>query len=387
MSSSRPREFLLDVSRLIWRTWNRRLPTGIDRVCLQYVERLGARAQAVIQFKGSRFVLSPANSDRLFRLLGHLPRCSRARLLGTISKALATAKRSPPAPNMFYLNVGHTGLHEPTLPAWIAEHDLRAIYLIHDLIPLTHPQFCRSGEATKHAVRMKAALASASGIVGNSQSTLDELAAFAVASSLPMPPHVVAWLSGKPPPPARPARQFERPHFVTVGTIEARKNHILLLQIWRRLIREMGDAAPRLIIVGQRGWEAEEALTILDSARELEGHVLELGHCGDAELDEIVGAARALLMPSFVEGFGLPVLEALQLGTPVVASDLPVYRDIVADIPTYLDPNDAGAWEDAIRSFMNDGPERVRQRKAMENLRSFSWDEHFEIVERWLQAL
>ena len=80
---------------------------------------------------------------------------------------------------------------------------------------------------------------------------------------------------------------------------------------------------------------------MLDDATELRVNVLELGSCADDELAAIVAGRERLLMPSFAEGFGLPVVEALELGTPVIASDLPVFREIAGDIPTYLDCSDA----------------------------------------------
>jgi glycosyltransferase involved in cell wall biosynthesis len=92
-------------------------------------------------------------------------------------------------------------------------------------------------------------------------------------------------------------------------------------------------------------------------------------------------------MPSFVEGFGLPVVEALQLGTPVIASDLPVYREIVGDKPTYLDPNDVKAWAETIADFAEEGPERRRQVAAIRGYRAPTWDEHFRTVEAWLAGL
>lgn len=381
------REFLLDVSRPVWRAWRGRLPTGIDRVCLAYVERFGARSQAVIQRRGFHLVLSPSHSDRLFELLcgERLPR--RLALLRLAATALAASLPARPSPGAIYLNVGHTGLNEPSLPAWLARHRLRAVYLVHDLIPLTHPQFCRPGEAEKHSRRMENVLASAAGLISNSQATLDELADFAQEKQLAMPPAVVAWISGGKIPSTVPSKTTDKTYFVTVGTIEGRKNHQLLLDVWRSLVASLGSDTPTLVIIGQRGWQAERIFRQLDRLDELEGHVQELGACSDAELAGWVAGARAMLMPSFTEGYGLPVIEALQLGTPVIASSLPVFREIAGDIPTYLDPLNAPAWERTIRAFAGEGNERARQLSRMDAYRAPDWNTHFGRVEQWLKSL
>lgn len=385
ISSARP--YLLDVSRLIWRLWKRRLPTGIDRVCLEYVDHFACRSQAVIQFRGHILVLAPRDSDKLFALLRSCQRGWRTRLAMQALRTFPSASRRAPRPGMIYLNVGHTGLHDRGLPGWIAANRCEAIYLVHDLIPITHPQFCRPGEAEKHCVRMKNALASATGIIGNSRATLDELCTFATRHAIPMAPSMAAWISGhQHTAPVRP-RRLERPYFLTLGTIEGRKNHILLLQLWQRLIASMGPDTPILLIVGQRGWQAEAATEILGRVADPAGIVRELGHCDDLELQELLAGAEALLMPSFAEGFGLPVIEALQAGTPVIASDLPVYREIVGDIPTYLEPLDLHGWESAIREFLSSSNERSRQKLAMKRFRPPDWAQHFAAVEDWLDEL
>ena len=129
-----------------------------------------------------------------------------------------------PKPRAVYLNVGHTGLNEKTLPRWLARHQLRAVYLIHDLIPLTHPEFCRDGEAQKHRRRMVNVLASAAGAICNSKATLDDLWAFAAAEGLPRPPSIAAWISGNPIPFSGQPKTLSKPYFIAVGTIEGRKN-------------------------------------------------------------------------------------------------------------------------------------------------------------------
>lgn len=288
---------------------------------------------------------------------------------------------------MIYLNVGHTGLDERALPQWIARNRIRAIYLVHDLIPLTHPTYCRPGEALKHERRMLNVLTSAHGTIANSQDTLRELEGFARSKRLASPSSVAAWISGHCGDSTTQPRSLERPYFVYVGTIEARKNHALLLRLWESLVQEMGRKAPILVIVGHRGWEADEAIRKLDELGNLEGHVREINFCSDEELAGWIRGARAVLMPSFAEGFGLPVIESLQLGTPVVASDLAVFREIVGEIPTYLDPQDMAAWEQTIRAFMNDHPERERQLNQIESYCAPRWVDHFAKVEEWLETL
>lgn len=381
------RDILIDVSRLVWRWWRGGLPTGVDRVCLAYVEHFSDRARAVVQRRGHHFIFDAAHSDRLFHLLCRGPDGFRSRFLALAAGALLSGKGEPRQPGLLYLNVGHTGLNEPSLPRWVEQNGLRAVYFIHDLIPLMHPEYCRPGEADKHARRIENVLVSASGVIGNSQATINDVAAFAADRGLPMARAVSSFIAGPTTPANVAPSVLERSHFITVGTIEARKNHVLLLHIWERLARRYGPETPLLLVVGQRGWEAADALAMLDRADALKGHVLELGKCADDELASLIAGARALLMPSFAEGFGLPVAEALRLGTPVVASDLPVFREFAGDIPTYLDVLDGLGWERMIVSFKEGSPERERQRKAIKDYSPPDWQSHFTIVEEWMKTL
>jgi len=381
------RPYLLDVSRLIWRAWRGKLPTGIDRVCQAYVEHFGARSRAVVQRGGFQWVLSDAHSSRLFELLLSAGTNQRVKLLRLAAAAWIGAFVSMLRPGSIYLNVGHTGLNEDSLPRWIASHQLRAVYLIHDLIPLSHPEYCRPGEAEKHGRRMNNVLASAAGIIGNSQATLDEMEAFAARQGKVMPPSVVEWISGGDFARGVEPKRLPTPHFVTIGTIEGRKNHQILLDAWRKIVVERGKNAPSLVIIGQRGWQADEVFEQLDNLGELRDHVVELDACDDRDLAGWIAGAQALLMPSFAEGFGLPVFEALHAGTAVIAADLPVYREIAGNIPTFAAPDDVEGWARIIGEFCDGGDELERQRVAMAGFTAPSWGSHFSTVESWLADL
>ena len=378
--------FLLDVSRLIWRRWTDRHPTGIDRVCLVYLRHFGPKAQAVIQHRWARRILDRRASSDLFALLEEPGQHFRSNLVRTIVKHVRPFGER--GGGRFYLNVGHTGLDSTGFMRWVAAADVRPVYLVHDLIPITHPQFCRAGEAERHRERMRTVLTSATGVVANSRSTLDELASFAGEQGLRMPPALAAWLGTDPQPSRSNLEAPDRPTFVILGTIEARKNHQMLLDVWSRLIARFGSNAPRLLIIGQRGWEAEDVFRLLDRKGELNDHVVELNDCSDEELAAHLASAQALLFPSLAEGYGLPLIEALQMGVPVLASDLPVFREIAGTVPAYLNPLDKAAWEEAILDYAD--PKSRARAAQLERIKSFhahGWESHFERLETWLHAL
>jgi glycosyltransferase involved in cell wall biosynthesis len=95
------------------------------------------------------------------------------------------------------------------------------------------------------------------------------------------------------------------PYFLVVSTIEPRKNHALLIEIWRRLI-ERGGSPPKLVLVGRRGWESEQTFRELDFAPDLQQHLVQVPCLPSAHLRLLIRGAVAVLMPSFAEGYGIP---------------------------------------------------------------------------------
>jgi glycosyltransferase involved in cell wall biosynthesis len=174
----------------------------------------------------------------------------------------------------------------------------------------------------------------------------------------------------------------ERPYFVCVGTIEPRNNHMLLLHVWRRLSERFGaDNVPKLIVIGRRGWENEQIVDLLERCTALKGCVEEFNHMPDVQAAALLSGAQALLLPSFAEGYGMPVTEALSLKVPVLCSDLPSLREAGSNVPEFLDPLDGPAWSRAILDYTDNRHERRAQQ--MERLTSWtapSWDDHIKIV-------
>jgi glycosyltransferase involved in cell wall biosynthesis len=290
-------------------------------------------------------------------------------------------------PGSVYFNAGHTDYDLPAHVGWVAWHRLRAIYLIHDLIPILHPDHCRPHAVRRHTGRVASALRHGAGIVVGSDAVARDLAAHARAARLPCPPVVVAPLAGADlaraaPAPAAGADDY----FVCVGTIESRKNHALLLAVWDRLRAEHRHP-PRLVIAGRWGTGADGVRAALAASGMAGGLIDIVEDCDDAALAALMQGARAMLMPSLAEGFGLPMAEALACGVPVIASDLPCFREVGQGIPCLLDPHDVAGWTVRIAGFDRAAAQRQRRIDALRGYRPPRWDAHFAQVDTWLTTL
>jgi len=241
----------------------------------------------------------------------------------------------------------HTGFFRLEKPAHFAfkasRPDIRTIISFHDLLPLKHPDWFRPGEADLHRARLMTALSVADTITVGAKTVQAEIEAFAAKAGTRLPRIELVYL-----PVARrfadaPPTAFGAPYLLVCGTIEPRKNHRVLLEAWRRL----GARAPKLLIAGRRGWRNDAVFEALDAKPD---HILELPGLSSAALATLVKGAAALLSPGFDEGYGLPVAEALAAGTPVIAADTPIYRELWGDHARLVDPRDADAWADAVLS-------------------------------------
>lgn len=385
------RPVVIDVTRLMARLSNGRLPTGVDRVSLAYVAHYRRHARALFRHRQRSGLFSEAVSQRLFDLLEEWPTGGQSRVRSLAWQGVLSCIGRGNAHGRLMFNTGHSGLEDANAARVIKWHNVRPLFLVHDLIPVLYPEYCRPGEAQRHEHRLKNMLRLGAGLIANSASTLGELESFAGHHGLPVPPTVVAPLA-----PAIPADgeigprmlASAQPYFVMIGTIEPRKNHLMLLQAWQRLITRHGKNSPHLVVIGQRGWESENVEDLLERSRVLQGHVTVLRQCSDHALRAWLHHARALLFPSFAEGYGMPVVEALAAGVPVIASDLPVLRQMADGVPEFLDPLDAIDWIRAIEDYAAPhSGRRTAQIARMQTYQAPTWQQHFKLVDAFVESL
>jgi glycosyltransferase involved in cell wall biosynthesis len=154
------------------------------------------------------------------------------------------------------------------------------------------------------------------------------------------------------------------PYIVAAGSIEPRRNLLRLLQAWRRIADELEGWT--LVLAGPKGWGPRLPQT--------PGVVLP-GFLGDATLPGLFAAAEIFCYPSLYEGFGLPPLEAMAAGTPVVVGDYPCAREVLADAALRVDPTDVEAIASALSSLASDPALRRRlSLKGRARASGFSWE-------------
>jgi len=162
-----------------------------------------------------------------------------------------------------------------------------------------------------------------------------------------------------------------RPFILTVGVLEPRKNHGVLFELLRRL-RERGEQID-LIVIGREGWRWSSPLA-RPEFKALARWVRILGDLPDADLAEFYNRAAVFVYPSLYEGFGLPVLEAMACGAPVVCSSSSSLPEAGGDAALYADPGDAEAFAKQVARILRDSELRRRMAEAgLRRARLFSW--------------
>jgi glycosyltransferase involved in cell wall biosynthesis len=366
---------LFDLSRLL-RQRRRTFPTGVDRIDLAIGLDLAARFGSECRFVHASPVgpaSVPGDLGRAFLealsarwatggAADAESRGLRATLAAGRMRGALGAFRALATPETTYVNASHSGL--PLRPGALERVDpqrrMRRLAYIHDIIPLEFPEYQTARSVRRFEAFLQALAAAPIRFATNSADTARRLSAYAAAQGWdlegvePAVPRMAAQgarvgAAGALRAEARAILDGPRPYFIVIGTIEPRKNHLLLLHLWREFAAE-GDA-PTLVIVGRRGWENEMVVDMLERCAAIAPHLREFGDLSDAETQALLRGARALLFPSFAEGLGLPLLEARAVGAPAIVSDLPAFREIAPADAQFLSPLDGPAWKRAIRAL------------------------------------
>ena len=223
-------------------------------------------------------------------------------------------------------------------------------FVVFDLLPIQFPQFWPSSLGNAHADWLHI-LARFDGAICISKAVADELIAWRVLNvEKPSRPYKIGWfhlgadIDNSMPSVGLPdngpevlSKLAERPTFLSVGTIEPRKAHHVTLEAFDELWLQGTDV--NLVLVGKQGWLVDELVSKLENHAEKGKRLFWLAGVSDEYLAKVYDTATCLVTSSVGEGFGLPLIEAAQHNKPIIARDLPVFKEVAGDYATYFSGN------------------------------------------------
>jgi glycosyltransferase involved in cell wall biosynthesis len=246
--------------------------------------------------------------------------------------------------------------------------------LIYDLIPLTHPEFVVDALTNIFQFSVDALLPEVDLMMAISDHTARTLRDYLAERGFPMCPVVTLKLahralneSSRSDLPRSPvvAALSRRPYILYTSTIEVRKNHLYLFQIWKRLLRDLHESTPTLVFAGREGWGVGDLLEQLKRTNFLQGKIQIIHGLSDPELAELYRHCLFTVYPSFEEGWGLPIGESLAFGRPCLASETSSLPEVAGDFADYLDPYNITDGYEKIKRFIVDGGFRETRAAAI----------------------
>jgi glycosyltransferase involved in cell wall biosynthesis len=284
--------------------------------------------------------------------------------------------------------------HSPLapIPSSVRNHPKISHFLtIHDLLPLTNPQILK-GDPSPYIKKLLGSLSPKSFVFCVSETVKSDLLNFtahdpnrifitplAADRNIFFPVTEAGKISAVRKKYGIP----EAPYFLTLSSFDPRKNFGHIIRCFSQLIqsRKVNDCS--LVIVGsnpERNRFVEEAVS---RHPQIVRHLIMPGFVPDHDLAAIYSGALAFLFPSFGEGFGLPVLEAMQCGTPVISSNTTSLPEVIGDAGILLDPKDVEAWCHAITNLSGNSAMREQlQQKGIARAALFTWEKFMEATER-----
>ena len=177
----------------------------------------------------------------------------------------------------------------------------------------------------------------------------------------------------------------DKSYILCVGTLEPRKNLENLMTAYARLPAEVRNRYS-LVLAGGKGWKDQPILDAIVKHRAGGLNIIQTGYVSDDEKAALYSHAAAFVQPSHYEGFGMPILEAMQHGLPVAVSDIPVFHEVAGNGALYFDKDDPADIADKLHTLLTDGTAAARLvGQAAKQLKTFSWPDNVAKVHRALE--
>jgi glycosyltransferase involved in cell wall biosynthesis len=269
----------------------------------------------------------------------------------------------------------------------------KIVQVSHDLLPITAPQF--SGHATESLSNYnKHVFPISSLVLSVSEATKKDIVTWLTAENLTIPPIEVFRLGEdftklkaeiQSDPDCVSAGVQGKDFILSVGTIEARKNHAILYYVYK-LAKARGISLPKLLIVGRRGWKTDDIYGFITEDPDTKDSLVPLHDIGDAELSWLYDNCLFTVFPSQCEGWGMPIAESITRGVPVITGDVSSMAEVAPGYAVNFNPNSTDELLGAIMSML-DSKTREKQISIIKKYKPTTWDDSFKQVIKHMERI
>jgi glycosyltransferase involved in cell wall biosynthesis len=269
---------------------------------------------------------------------------------------------------------------------------VRIAAMVYDIIPILFPQYCDEQTTVRFMDYIGAHLQYADLIISNTDSTLRDVERLSVRIGVRPVPGICAPLgadfkkrrSGGNDIDSRVLALKDKRYLLCVGTVEPRKNHAFLLEQYKANLRDAGFA---LVIAGRPGWNVDALITEMRAFDSSDENFFYFPNANDDTIDHLYQYAFFTVFPTEYEGYGLPLIESILRGTPVLASDIPVLREVGGEYCDYFSLENKAKLHDILIKYDTNPQEYQKRRDSLKNYIPFSWEMAEDVVFRALKQI
>ena len=257
----------------------------------------------------------------------------------------------------------------------------RRFITVYDLIPIFHPEYFEGN--TGHILhQVVKSIGPEDFVLTISASTKNDLCSYAGVDPArvfvtPLAASDNFYQCDDPVKLSAVRRQYglpDAPYLLSLSTLEPRKNIVQTIRCFTRFVEESGDTELHLVLVGGKGWDYAGIFDEIKARQAVRRRIIVTGYVADNDLAVVYSGALLFVYPSLYEGFGLPPLEAMQCGVPVITSNSSSLPEVVGDAGIMVNPRDADALCQAIALLVSDSSKREElSRRSLERAKAFSW--------------
>lgn len=378
--------------------------TGIPRVVMEVTKQLNKSNLLdieILEYDEGRKKFRVINKDAFIELCND-PDADRKHLRTDKRIGLSSLKEG----SVFFDvdGIWKSRLNRSYLYPVLKKSGVKVITLIHDIIMVTHPQFCREDDILTFLEYIGAVMLYSDRVIVTTKTTknyltkiygeicrdktlsekkefTEKIGIVPLGADFKKSNDDTADRAGSG---SEKISHVKKPYLLMIGTVEPRKNQKLLVDAYDRGLKNLNM---NVVIAGHQGWHVEELIKRIEEHPKHDKGIYYINGASDEEIEELYKNCFALAFPSHIEGYGLPIMEAMYHKAPLILSDTPINHEMAGDKALYFGEDSPEELIEIVENLLSDQKEYDRLKKASEGFKTPSWEQTGLLIEKEILAL